>query len=862
MKYAICTTLFKWQAHRLYAAHGGAESQPVTWARLRNQPRVKQPAASGSEAMINRPHRTHLTPLILAIVAVTLNVLPRIETRFVPALLQSRGELRGGNTGTPLLGADELRRRLPLTFETNRGQADPDVRFVGRADNLVLLLKTNEAVLSLRKPQQASLVSVSPSATQRRAQSSRSHRLSMKLEGANPTPLVAGGEALGVRANYFIGNDPTKWIRGVETYARVHYSGVYDGVDLVFYGNERQLEYDFMVGPGANPQEIRMRFDGADNIELSSEGALVLHTAAGEVKHERPIAYQENNGSRTEVTASFKRLDDATIGFEVGRYDPSQPLVIDPILVYSSYVGGSADDSCRGIVADTDGNVFLTGDSFSSDFISQASPTNSDVFIGKLSSDGLLLNYSFFGGSQNDFATGLAFDPSGNIYLCGHTESADFPVFNSIGLALKGASDAFAVKLTPDADQFFYSSLVGGSGEESGVSIAADIGGNAYITGRTSSTDYPTFAAIQPVFGGGNSDAFISKLAPDGKSLVYSTFLGGTSVENGGGKSGIRLDASGNAYVTGDTQSTDFPTSNALRTTKDGAASSSDGFVAKIDPNGINFVYATYLGGSQDDFGFAVAADQTGNAYVTGRTRSASFTGSTATRPTTATSDAFVAKLNPAGSAISYLTFLGGIAGDESGNAIVIDSTGNAVIAGTAGEGAPTVSAIQSYFRGNGDAFVAKLGPTGSVSFSSYLGGSNEDVALAVSLDATGAIYLAGFTSSTDFLTVSPLVRENRGARDIFIAKIDPNSNPDGPVLFQAVISGKHLILLGQGFDEGAKLRVNDEEVKTRNEPPDPSQILFAKKAAKRIKSGRTVQLQVRNANGQRSNFLFFTKPE
>ena len=234
--------------------------------------------------MTIRPHRTHLTPLILAIVAVTLNVLPRIETRFVPPLLQRRAEFRGGNTGTSLFAADELRRRLPLTFETNRGQAEPDVRFVGRADNFALLLKTNEAVLSLRKPEQASLVSALTSTTQRRAQTSRSHRLSMKLEGANPTPLVAGDEALDVRANYFIGNDPAKWIRAVETYARVQYSGVYDGVDLVFYGNERQLEYDFTVGPGASPQEIRLRFDGADNIELSSEGALILHTVAGEVR--------------------------------------------------------------------------------------------------------------------------------------------------------------------------------------------------------------------------------------------------------------------------------------------------------------------------------------------------------------------------------------------------------------------------------------------------------------------------------------------------------------------------------------------------------------------------------------------------
>jgi hypothetical protein len=311
-------------------------------------------------------------------------------------------------------------------------------------------------------------------------------------------------------ANYFIGNDPAKWIRGVETYSRVTYSGVYPGVDLVFYGTERRLEYDFTVAPGANPREIRLRFDGADDLGLSSEGELVLQTAAGEIRHERPIAYQESDGSRTGVAATFKKLDDGTIGFEVGAYDPSQQLVIDPVLVYSTYLGGSDDDFCRGILADSDGNAYLVGDSFSSDFLRQASPTNSDVFIGKLQSNGLLLTYTFFGGSKNDTATGLAVDASGNIYLCGSTESPDFPVFNSVGLTLNGASDAFAVKLTPAADQFFYSSLVGGSGEESGVGIAADITGNAYITGRTSSTDYPTVAAIQPVYGGGDSDAFIS----------------------------------------------------------------------------------------------------------------------------------------------------------------------------------------------------------------------------------------------------------------------------------------------------------------------------------------------------------------
>jgi hypothetical protein len=348
-------------------------------------------------------------------------------------------------------------------------------------------------------------------------------------------------------------------------------------------------------------------------------------------------------------------------------------------------------------------------------------------------------------------------------------------------------------------------------------------------------------------------------VSADGNGLLYSTLLGGSGTENVVGKTGISVDVSGNAYVAGDTQSTDFPTKNALRSTKTG--SGTDGFVAKINPSGSDFIYSTYFGGNEDDSALAIGADGAGFAYVTGRTKSTSFTGSSSIRTTTATTDAFVAKLTPTGSAVSYLTFIGGVAGDESGNAIVVDAAGNAVIAGTAGAGVTTVKSVQSFSRGGIDALVAKLGTTGAVTFSSYLGGSNTDAALAVGLDSAGVIHIAGTTTSTDLPTVSPLVKNNSGQQDIFIAKIDPNLNSDRPLLIQAAVSGKHLLLFGQGFDDGAKLRVNDEPVKTRNEDPDPTQVLFAKKAAKRIGSGQTVQLQVENANGQRSNLLFFTKP-
>jgi hypothetical protein len=750
--------------------------------------------------------------------------------------------------------ANEGRWSLPLCFEMNRGQADDGVRFVGRGQGFGLLLKRSEAVLALRNRRQADQAS---------QELTRACQLNMRFEHANEAALVSGVDKQPALASYFIGNDPTNWIRDIPTYSRVSYASLYPGIDLEFYGNERKLEYDFEVGAGANPQQIALRFEGADRIGLDSQGSLILHTAAGNVRYDRPVAYQEADGQRVEVHACFNLVGDGTVGFQVAAYDETRPLIIDPVLVYSTYAGGNAADSAKGIVADSSGNAILVGDSFSTDFLSPraAGRTDSDIFVGRLSPNGLLLRYSFFGGTKNDFATGLAVDGSGNLYVGGVTQSPDFPLLHSFAKTLMGNSDAFVIKLTPAADQFFYLSLIGGSGDEAGVSVAADNTGNAYITGRTTSPDYPVLAAIQPSYGGGSSDAFVSKLTPDGSALVYSTFLGGSGAEDSVGQTGISVDSAGNAYVTGDTSSGNFPLKNALRSSKSGAASSFDGFVAKINPTGSDFVYSSYLGGSDDDVALAVTNDSSGNAYVTGSTNSTSFTGSSTTRSAAPAPDAFVAKLNSSGSAISYLTFIGG-SGFDSANAIVVDSSGNAVIAGTAGPGLPTVNSIQSFSRGGAtDAFIAKLGTTGAVTFSTYLGGSGDDQALAVAVGADANIYLIGTTTSTDFLTFTPLLDHNQGGQDIFIARIDPNATPNRPVLIQALISGKNLIVFGQNFDIGAVLLINDDATKTRNGDPDPSQILIAKKAAKGIDPGQTVQLQVENPNGKRSNFLFLRKP-
>lgn len=805
--------------------------------------------------MKTKPHSSRAAKIILAVIALIQISVPQHRS----PNRQSLGETGSSSAADDVSALGQTVPAPPMFFEANRGQADDDVRFVGRGNGFALLLKQTEAVVALR-PQAGSQGGTQKAGYEH---SKQAHRVAMKLEGANPAPLVYGTEKQDGHVNYLMGRDESKWIRNAETYARVSYAAVYPGIDLTFRTTGRQLEYDFNLCAGADPRVIRMRFDGADKLELGSDGALVIHTPAGNIRHEQPVAFQDDNGQRMAVSAEFEQVAESEIGFKLGAYDATKPVVIDPTLVYSSYLGGGAADTCRALaVHPMDNVILLAGDSSSSDFLTKASPNNSDVFVGRLTKNGGQFSYTFFGGAGNDTVTGFAVDAMGNGYLCGSTESADFPLVHSFGSALAGPSDAFVALLNPEGNAFLYSSLVGGSGQEAGVSVAADGNGNAYITGRTTSQDFPTMGAIQPAYGGGDSDAFITKLSTDGATLVYSSYLGGTGTEDLLARSGINVDAAGNAYVVGQTQSVDFPTKNALRGTKTGAASTSDGFLAGINPSGSDFVFSTYLGGSDDDSAIAVALDQPGNIYVTGRTKSTGFTGSTSTRPATATTDAFVAKLNPAASAIIYLRFVGGDFGDESANAIAVNAAGVAVIAGSAGPGLPTVNPIQRIFKGGqSDAFVARLTASSDINFSTYLGGSADDVANGVGIDPDGHLFVAGFTDSVDFLTFSSLRGANSGGRDLFFARIDPDVSSDGPVLLQALISGKQLIINGQNFDNGAKLRINDEQTKTRNGDLDPSEVLIAKKGAKRIAPGQVVQLQVVNANGKKSNLIFISKP-
>ncbi|MCX6617417.1 MAG: SBBP repeat-containing protein, partial [Acidobacteria bacterium] len=611
--------------------------------------------------------------------------------------------------------------RLPLHFEENRGQTDAQVRFLSRGAGYALFLTRDEAVLQLRKaePRSRNDDRQSPSRPQ-------SATLRLKLLGANPEPRITGFNQLPGKANYLIGSDPSQWRANIPTYAKVHYRNVYAGVDLVYYGNQRQLEHDFVVAPGADPKQIRLAVEGAERLELDAQGDAVLRVGDGEVRLRAPLAYQEINGRRQPVAARYalregnprpvpmqsgseiRNPQSEELAFELGAYDPALPLVIDPVLVYSTYLGGSGNDIANGIAVDSDGNAYIAGQTLLADFPTnplnaRLGPTNTpgalDVFVAKLNYTGSSLMFStYLGGSGDDVGTGIALNSSGSAYVTGSTMSTDFPTtLGAYQSPNPGGQDAFVTKLAPDGSALVYSVRLGGGSIDVGRGIAVDSNGNAYVTGETFSTNFPTWNASQ-TSNGAVWDAFVTKLNPAGSALLYSTYLGGNADDMG---RGIAVDTLGNAYVTGDTRSTDFPTTpGALQT----AGVGYDAFVTKLSAAGSR-VYSTYLGGNSTDYGRGIAVDSNGYAYVTGLTAStnfptlSAFQGSLGSNLSTCSGndcfDAFAAKLNTTGSALVYSTFLGGAAYD-GGNSIAVDSSGNAYVAGaTASTDFPTAGAYQ-----------------------------------------------------------------------------------------------------------------------------------------------------------------------
>lgn len=557
--------------------------------------------------------------------------------------------------------------------------------------------------------------------------------------------------------------------------------GVYPGIDLTYYGREGQVEYDFVVGPGADPRRIQFRVEGAKRTRLDAEGNLVLEVAGGEIVHRAPVVYQEENGRRQTIAGRYVLRRGGEVRFAVGRYDRSRPLVIDPVLVYSTYLGGSQDEldsfPFGGIAVDAAGNAYVTGTTGSLDFptanpLQASNAGDQDVFVTKFDASGGALVYStYLGGSSTDSALRTTVDASGAVYFTGLTASADFPIVNAVQPSNAGGRDVFVTKLNPSGSAPVYSTYLGGTGRDAGLGIAVDSAGNAFVAGVTDSLDFPTKDPLQPTHGGPWDDAFVTKLSSSGSQLVYSTYLGGNDDDL---VRSIAVDASGNAFVAGETWSTNFPTVNPLQPQLAGRP---DAFVAKLNPAASALVYSTYLGGNVNDVANALVVDSDGSVIVAGLVISRDFPTVNPLQPTHGGDweDAFVARLNPAGSALTYSTYLGG-SGNDAGYALAMDASGDLLLAGlTASADFPTVRPLQA-LAGQTDAFVTKLSGSGSsLVYSTHLGGTGRDYAVSLATDPSGNAYVLGRTSSTDFPTAAPFQGTNHGGEggwDVFVTKI------------------------------------------------------------------------------------------
>jgi hypothetical protein len=662
--------------------------------------------------------------------------------------------------------------KLPLTFTQNAGQTHSSVRYYTHGSGYGLFFTPAEAVFTFFEKRATEGVT-----------------LALQFLGANPAVNLDGRYEESGKVNYFIGNDPAKWHTGLSTYREIVYGDLWAGVDLIFYGQNGQLKYDFIIQPGVNVDDIQLTYRGADGLSLDEEGNLLIITSLGVLTEERPVSYQEIDGHRVPVESHFVLKQngegESVYGFEIGSgYNPDYSLVIDPTLVYSTYLGGSGSDENFGMIAiDTSGNAYVTGLTNSLDF-----PTKNplqpnfagglfDAFVTKLNAAGNALVYStYIGGSGDDTGFGIAVDASGNAYVTGETASTNFPTVNAIQPAFGGgAFDAFVLKLNAVGSSLIYSTFLGGSGSDSGRSIAVDDSGNAYVTGNTGSINFPTVNPIQPVFGG-NTDAFVLKLNAAGSALLFSTYLGGSEFDGNGF---ITLDDSNNIYVIGNTQSANFPTNNPFQPALNGLQ---DAFISKLNAAGSALVYSTYFGGSGFDSGAGIAVDASGNAYVAGSTNSLDFPTRNPIQPAIAGGfDAYVAKLNAAGSDLVYSTYLGGSA-DDSGAGIDIDSAGNAyVVGGTESANFPIINAIQPAFGGGpSDAYVTQLNAAGSMLvYSTFLGGSGDEFASGIVVDASGSAYVTGPTSSLNFPTVNAFQPNfGGGPDDAFVAKISQGRLP------------------------------------------------------------------------------------
>jgi hypothetical protein len=745
---------------------------------------------------------------------------------------------RGSNKDTPRW--EKAYAQLPMGFEENRGQAARDVKFVSHGSGYALSLAPQEIDIALLRHRAMTASPLHRAAALRALREARKAMkttvIRMQLEGANPAPAIAAEEPLPGKSNYFIGNNREKWVTDVPSYGRVKYSKIYPGVDVEFYGNQRHLEYDFTVAPGVDPKSIALKIEGAQKLGIDSHGDLILHTSDGDAAFQKPVVYQLAEGKRHEVAGNYALASGNRITFAVAKYDRSLPLVIDPLLSYSTFLGDTGDETGFGIAVDGMGDAFVVGPTSSAKFptvTANAVQPNAPAvgfsgFVTEIDPTGKTLLYSTYlgGSSGNDDAFSIALDQMGNAYITGVTASTDFPTTTNalIQSPISNPSGtAFLTKLNPSAAtgaaSLVYSSYLGGTAGDFGDAVTADAAGNAYVGGMTFSSPGAlgtggftvTAGAFQSILSSSVGNGFLTRIdttKSGDAGLIYSTYLGGNGANSanflGSGDLifGIAVDGANNAYVTGETSSTNFPTVNAFQSTLTPGNSQAAAFVSRIDTtkaNTASLVYSTYLSGSVLDLGFGLALGPNNVAYVTGSTNSLDFpTTPGAFQTTGATSGvAFITLVDTTmtgNSSVTYSTFFGGT-GSDTGFGIAADGNGNAYVAGTtASTDFPiTPFALPATLPNPiGSPFVVKLSPKGKGTadriYASYFGGTGDglpdhaDQGNAIAIDSSGKAYITGVTFSADMPTTTGAFQTAlKGASDAFVAKL--------PLILPVVVS-------------------------------------------------------------------------
>jgi hypothetical protein len=653
-----------------------------------------------------------------------------------------------------------------LAFVENAGQENAAVRYAAHASGASFFFMRKEAVLAFER-------------------GDKGLALRLGFVGANPAPEIEGESARAGTVNYLVGSDASEWRTKIPRFGEVVYRDLWPGIDMVFRGAKGTLKYEFVVAPGADPSRIGLTYRGADRLVVGSAGVLLIDTPFGTLRDEKPRSFQSIDGRRVPVESRFALGERAgSYGFALGGYDASRPLVIDPGLLYSSYLGGAEFDEARNVALGADGSMYVTGATTSADFPSTAGPFDpardgpSDGFVTKFDTDGSLVYSTFIGGSAPDNATGLAVDRSGSAYVVGWTDSSDFPTTpGALDTSFGTSQDGFVTKLASDGSALVYSTYLGGFENTAAVDVALGADGSAFVVGSTRL--FPTTPGAFDETADGSEDGFVARLAANGSALLYATYLGGSNCDLES-PSSVAVDANGSAYVAGYTSADDFPTTpGAFDTTGEGCTDFGlDGYVTKVNPSGSALLYSTFLNGESNltEFAFGIDVDASGNAYVTGATQSPDF-------PTTAGAydgtfggsdpdsglpdhsgmDAFVAKLNAAGSDLVFSTFLGG-RGPENGTAVAVGAGGDVFVSGgSSSDDFPTTpGAFDESHNGGDDAILARLDASGStLLYGTYFGGSGHDYGLwGVAVDAGGRALFSGYTDSSD-LPMSPNAFDN-----------------------------------------------------------------------------------------------------